>query len=144
MSITKHASSIFFRELISFTYYVLNSFRKYVWHLAGGVSPDTLQYVTLNITTDAYCSDLYLNPPRNFTFTVDMICASDNVGTTERDSCQVFLTITIAIVACSFKALFCWLHAKRNPLMRSNQILKRLFMIVSSCVPNGLQMTRHN
>jgi len=52
---------------------------------SGGVCcPQTLQYVTMNVTTNTFCNAAY---PRN-AITNDMICASDNVGGTDRDSCQ--------------------------------------------------------
>jgi len=53
---------------------------------SGGVCcPQTLRYVTLNVTTNAFCDVAYSRDD----ITADMICASDNVGGTERDSCQV-------------------------------------------------------
>jgi secreted trypsin-like serine protease len=52
---------------------------------SGGVCcPDILRYVTMNITTNAFCDAAY---PRN-TIYDDMICATDNTGSNERDSCQ--------------------------------------------------------
>jgi secreted trypsin-like serine protease len=52
----------------------------------GACCPDILQYVSLNITTNEFCNDQYgLVVDRIFE---DMICASDNIGGTERDSCQ--------------------------------------------------------
>jgi len=50
----------------------------------GSCCPDVLKYVTMNITTNAYCNAIY---PRN-QITTDMICATDNTGSFERDSCQ--------------------------------------------------------
>lgn len=50
----------------------------------GPCCPQTLNYVSLNITTNTFCNDAY---PRD-QITADMICASDNIGGTERDSCQ--------------------------------------------------------
>jgi secreted trypsin-like serine protease len=54
---------------------------------SGGVCcPDILQYVTLNITTNEFCNNAYgILVDR---ISDDMICASDNIGGTERDSCQ--------------------------------------------------------
>nr|BAL43193.1 fibrinolytic enzyme [Enchytraeus japonensis] len=52
---------------------------------SGGVCcPQTLRYVSLNITTNEFCDAEY---PRD-DITADMICASDNGGGNERDSCQ--------------------------------------------------------
>lgn len=52
---------------------------------SGGVCcPQTLRYVSLNVTTNAFCDAAY---PRD-TISADMICASDNIGGTDRDSCQ--------------------------------------------------------
>jgi trypsin len=52
---------------------------------SGGICcPDVLRYVTLNITTNTYCDDVYTLSR----ITDDMICASDNTGHNERDSCQ--------------------------------------------------------
>lgn len=52
---------------------------------SGGVCcPQTLRYVSLNVTTNAFCNAEY---PRD-DITADMICASDNIGGTDRDSCQ--------------------------------------------------------
>jgi len=53
--------------------------------LGGPCCPQTLRYVSLNITTNAFCNNVY---PRN-QIQDDMICASDNNGGNERDSCQV-------------------------------------------------------
>jgi len=50
----------------------------------GPCCPQTLNYVTLNITSNAYCDATYTRDP----ISADMICASDNFGGTERDSCQ--------------------------------------------------------
>jgi len=50
----------------------------------GACCPQTLQYVSMNITTNAYCDAAY---PRD-NITPDMICATDNTGSTQRDSCQ--------------------------------------------------------
>jgi secreted trypsin-like serine protease len=50
----------------------------------GACCPQTLQYVSMNITTNAYCNNAY---PRD-QITDDMICATDNTGSTQRDSCQ--------------------------------------------------------
>nr|AAN28692.1 lumbrokinase protein [Lumbricus rubellus] len=53
---------------------------------SGGVCcPNVLRYVTLNVTTNAFCDDIY-SPL--YTITSDMICATDNTGQNERDSCQ--------------------------------------------------------
>jgi secreted trypsin-like serine protease len=52
---------------------------------SGGICcPDVLRYVTLNITTNAYCDAVYTTN----TIYPDMICATDNSGMNERDSCQ--------------------------------------------------------
>jgi hypothetical protein len=52
---------------------------------SGGVCcPQTLRYVSLNVTTNAFCDAEY---PRD-QITADMICASDNNDGNERDSCQ--------------------------------------------------------
>jgi secreted trypsin-like serine protease len=45
--------------------------------------PQTLQYVSMNITTNEYCQSQY-----PYDISVDMICATDNSGSYERDSCQ--------------------------------------------------------
>ena len=59
---------------------------------AGGTCcPDVLRYVTMNITTNELCDGVYALA----NITADMICASDNTGMTERDSCQVALTIIV-------------------------------------------------
>jgi len=50
----------------------------------GACCPQTLQYVSMNITTNAFCNNAY---PRD-QITADMICASDNTGGNQRDSCQ--------------------------------------------------------
>jgi len=50
----------------------------------GACCPQTLMYVSMNITTNAFCDAAY---PRD-TISPDMICASDNIGGTQRDSCQ--------------------------------------------------------
>jgi len=50
----------------------------------GACCPQTLQYVNMNITTNAYCDTAY---PRD-AITADMICATDNTGSRDRDSCQ--------------------------------------------------------
>jgi secreted trypsin-like serine protease len=50
----------------------------------GACCPQTLQYVTVNITTNEYCDNAYPDDP----VTSDMICATDNSGSNERDSCQ--------------------------------------------------------
>jgi secreted trypsin-like serine protease len=50
----------------------------------GPCCPQTLQYVSMNITTNAYCNNIY---PGNQVY-ADMICASDNTGHRERDTCQ--------------------------------------------------------
>jgi len=50
----------------------------------GACCPQTLQYVSMNITTNAFCNGVY---PGN-QVSADMICASDNTGGRERDSCQ--------------------------------------------------------
>jgi secreted trypsin-like serine protease len=49
----------------------------------GACCPQTLQYVTLNVTTNTFCDAVY-----STRITDDMVCASDNVGGTQRDSCQ--------------------------------------------------------
>jgi len=52
---------------------------------SGGICcPDVLRYVTLNVTTNAFCDAVYTTD----TITPDMICATDNTGMNERDSCQ--------------------------------------------------------
>jgi len=51
---------------------------------SGGTSPQTLRYVSLNITTNAYCDAAY----PDYVVSEDMICASDNTGGTDRDACQ--------------------------------------------------------
>jgi secreted trypsin-like serine protease len=52
---------------------------------SGGICcPDVLRYVTLNITTNAFCDAVYTTD----TIYPDMICATDNTGMNERDSCQ--------------------------------------------------------
>jgi len=51
----------------------------------GPCCPQTLQYVSMNITTNAFCSAAY---PIIYPVTADMICASDNTGGNERDTCQ--------------------------------------------------------
>jgi secreted trypsin-like serine protease len=51
----------------------------------GTCCPDILQYVTMNITTNTFCQNVY---GARYNITVDMICATDNIGSTERDSCQ--------------------------------------------------------
>jgi secreted trypsin-like serine protease len=51
---------------------------------SGGVCcPPALRYVVMNVTTNAFCDAEY-----RYKIYDDMICASDNVGGTERDSCQ--------------------------------------------------------
>lgn len=50
----------------------------------GACCPQTLQYVSMNITTNAYCDAQY----PFYTVYDDMICATDNTGSRERDSCQ--------------------------------------------------------
>jgi len=50
----------------------------------GACCPQTLQYTTMNITTNAVCAAAYTQYP----VTADMICATDNIGSTQRDSCQ--------------------------------------------------------
>jgi len=50
----------------------------------GPCCPQTLQYVSMNITTNVYCNNIY---PGNQVY-ADMICASDNTGHRERDTCQ--------------------------------------------------------
>jgi secreted trypsin-like serine protease len=52
---------------------------------SGGICcPDVLRYVTLNVTTNAFCDAVYTTN----TIYPDMICATDNTGMNERDSCQ--------------------------------------------------------
>jgi secreted trypsin-like serine protease len=52
---------------------------------SGGVCcPAVLRYVTLNVTTNAFCDAVYTT----YTIYPDMICATDNTGMNERDSCQ--------------------------------------------------------
>jgi secreted trypsin-like serine protease len=52
---------------------------------SGGVCcPQVLRYVTLNVTTNAFCDAVYTT----YTIYPDMICATDNTGMNERDSCQ--------------------------------------------------------
>jgi secreted trypsin-like serine protease len=52
---------------------------------SGGVCcPQELRYVSLNVTTNAFCDAAYASDD----ISDDMICASDNIGGTERDSCQ--------------------------------------------------------
>jgi secreted trypsin-like serine protease len=50
----------------------------------GACCPQTLQYVSMNITTNAFCDAEYASDP----ITADMICATDNTGSQDRDSCQ--------------------------------------------------------
>jgi secreted trypsin-like serine protease len=50
----------------------------------GACCPQTLQYVTMNVTTNEFCDRAY--PP--YDITPDMICATDNNGSRDRDSCQ--------------------------------------------------------
>jgi secreted trypsin-like serine protease len=50
----------------------------------GTCCPQTLRYVSLNVTTNAYCDSIYTRDD----VTEDMICATDNSGSNERDSCQ--------------------------------------------------------
>lgn len=50
----------------------------------GPCCPQTLRYVTMNITTNAYCDIAY----PQYRIYDDMICASDNTGHRDRDSCQ--------------------------------------------------------
>jgi trypsin len=50
----------------------------------GSCCPQTLQYVTLNVTTNDFCQAEYTNDD----ISVDMICATDNTGSNQRDSCQ--------------------------------------------------------
>jgi len=50
----------------------------------GPCCPQTLQYVTMRVTTNAFCQAQY---PEEI-ISADMICATDNKGSTERDSCQ--------------------------------------------------------
>ncbi|ESN95804.1 hypothetical protein HELRODRAFT_114601 [Helobdella robusta] len=56
-------------------------------NLASGSSAkvDGLRYTTVNTTTNAYCSKVY-GPLSKITD--DMLCASDNRNSAERDSCQ--------------------------------------------------------
>lgn len=49
----------------------------------GGISSNELRYVTLNTTTNKECQSKYTDR-----ITEDMICASDNKGSIERNSCQ--------------------------------------------------------
>lgn len=56
----------------------------------GACCPDILRYVTVNVTTNAYCANVY---PARYPITADMICATDNTGGNERDSCQVIMII---------------------------------------------------
>jgi len=52
---------------------------------SGGICcPNVLRYVTLNVTTNAFCDVVYTT----YTIYPDMICATDNTGMNERDSCQ--------------------------------------------------------
>jgi secreted trypsin-like serine protease len=51
---------------------------------SGGICcPDILRVVEMNVTTNDFCNDAY-----RYIIFDDMICASDNIGGTERDSCQ--------------------------------------------------------
>jgi secreted trypsin-like serine protease len=50
----------------------------------GSCCPQTLRYVSLNVTTNAFCDDEYNRDD----ITDDMVCASDNSGGNDRDSCQ--------------------------------------------------------
>jgi secreted trypsin-like serine protease len=50
----------------------------------GACCPQTLQYVSMNLTTNAYCDAAY----PTYRIYDDMICATDNTGSRERDSCQ--------------------------------------------------------
>jgi secreted trypsin-like serine protease len=50
----------------------------------GTCCPQTLRYVSLNVTTNGFCQSIYTKN----TISNDMICASDNIGGTDRDSCQ--------------------------------------------------------
>jgi len=52
----------------------------------GSCCPDILRYVTMNITTNAFCEAAYSR--YSYPITDDMICSTDNIGSTERDSCQ--------------------------------------------------------
>ena len=54
----------------------------------GTCCPAILQYVTLNVTTNAFCHDIY-STALGWDVTADMICAADNGDMTDRDSCQV-------------------------------------------------------
>jgi len=74
-----------------------DSSKDYAWNLVqcagwgtlrsgGPCCPDTLQYVTMNVTTKAYCQNAYWR--WGYDITDDMICSTDNVGSTQRDSCQ--------------------------------------------------------
>jgi secreted trypsin-like serine protease len=51
----------------------------------GSCCPDILQAVVMNVTTNTFCSTAYGS---KYPIYSDMICASDNIGGTERDSCQ--------------------------------------------------------
>nr|CAA11132.1 chymotrysin [Lumbricus rubellus] len=52
---------------------------------SGGICcPAVLRYVTLNVTTNAFCDAVYTT---NVIYD-DMICATDNTGMEDRDSCQ--------------------------------------------------------
>jgi secreted trypsin-like serine protease len=51
----------------------------------GTCCPNILKYVTMNVTTNAYCQNAY---GVRYSITADMICATDNTGSTSRDSCQ--------------------------------------------------------
>jgi secreted trypsin-like serine protease len=50
----------------------------------GPCCPQTLQYVTMNVTTNAYCDVAY----PTYRIYDDMVCASDNTGHRDRDTCQ--------------------------------------------------------
>jgi secreted trypsin-like serine protease len=50
----------------------------------GTCCPAILQYVSMNITTNAFCQAAYTDDP----VTGDMICATDNTGSNDRDACQ--------------------------------------------------------
>jgi trypsin len=50
----------------------------------GACCPQTLQYVSMNITTNEYCQNAYPFDD----VSDDMICATDNTGSRERDTCQ--------------------------------------------------------
>jgi trypsin len=50
----------------------------------GTCCPQTLKYVSMNITTNAFCDVKY----PTYDIFPDMICATDNTGSTDRDSCQ--------------------------------------------------------